>query len=185
MQISRTRLGALLAGTAIIAAACSSSNKPAGQPPAAQSGNGSPAASGAVLSVRSTSLGKILVDDKGMTVYGFAIDKPGVSNCSGSCAHYWPIVPAPSTLPTSLPGITAKIGEITRSDGKKQLTVDNLPVYTYVGDTKPGVANGQGLNLSGGLWWVVGPNGKWITTTSGSSSSSSSGGGGGGYGGGY
>jgi predicted lipoprotein with Yx(FWY)xxD motif len=43
-----------------------------------------------------------------------------------------------------------------------QLTVDGYPVYTYVGDSKPGQAKGQGLNESGGLWWAVSASGSWV-----------------------
>jgi hypothetical protein len=58
-----------------------------------------------------------------------------------------------------------------RSDGSTQLTVDGWPMYTYAGDSKPGQATGQGKNLSGGLWWVIAPSGKWIKDTGGTSGS--------------
>jgi hypothetical protein len=48
-------------------------------------------------------------------------------------------------------------------------------MYTYVGDSKPGAATGQGKNLSGGLWWVVSPSGSWIKTSGTTGSSSSTG----------
>jgi hypothetical protein len=57
--------------------------------------------------------------------------------------------------------------------GTTQLTVNGWPMYTYVGDTKSSATTGQGKDLSGGLWWVVAPSGKWITK-SGSSSGSAS-----------
>ena len=46
-------------------------------------------------------------------------------------------------------------------------------------DKAAGKTSGEGLNLSGGLWWAVSPAGKAVKNTS-----SSSGGEGGGYGGG-
>ena len=116
----------------------------------------------------------MLVDNRGRAIYVFAIDKPGKSECSGVCLQYWPVVSAPNPVPAHLPGITAKLGTLKRSDGTAQLTVNGYPVYTYAGDTAPGTATGQGKNLSGGLWWVVSPDGAWITTTSGSNSSSAS-----------
>jgi predicted lipoprotein with Yx(FWY)xxD motif len=187
---SKVALLASLAATALAAAACSSSgassSAPAGSStaPAASTG-GSAASSSALLKVEKTSLGSILADGKGDTIYGFAIDTPNHSACSGVCAQYWPPVPAPATLPSSIPGVSGTLGSLTRSDGTRQLTVDKLPVYTYKGDSAPGMANGQGKNLSGGLWWVVDPTGKWVTTRSAAASNAapaSTGGGGGGYG---
>ena len=102
-------------------------------------------------------------------MYSFAADKKGVSNCTGSCLTYWPPVSS-SKAPKAASGVTAHLGTITGNDGKKQLTVDGWPMYTYVGDNGPGDTSGQGLNESGGLWWVVAPDGTWIKS-SGSSSS--------------
>ena len=112
-------------------------------------------------------------------MYAFAADSKGHSNCNGACLSYWPLVPAGAKPPTAGTGVTATFGMLKRSDGKSQLTVDGWPVYTYVGDTKPGATSGQGTNLSGGLWWIVDPSGKWIKTgaSSGSSTKSSARGG--------
>jgi predicted lipoprotein with Yx(FWY)xxD motif len=187
------------AGIALAAAACSSastgtaSSKTVGAggnaaTTSAAASSAAGAATGATpLRVATTSAGSILVDGTGKAVYVFAIDKPGHSACTGQCLQYWPIVPAPASLPATLPGITAKLGTLTRPDGSAQLTVNDYPVYTFAGDSGPGTTKGQGKNLSGGLWWVVAPDGKWITTTSGggSSSSESSGGGSSGSGSGY
>jgi predicted lipoprotein with Yx(FWY)xxD motif len=132
------------------------------------------------VDVRSTSLGPILTDSAGQTLYAFAADKKGVSHCSGSCLTYWPPT-SPTTAPQPGAGVTAHLGTITGTDGKKQLTVDGWPMYTYVGDSGPGDTTGQGLNESGGLWWAVSPDGTWVKTSAGSSPSSSSSSGGGGY----
>jgi predicted lipoprotein with Yx(FWY)xxD motif len=131
------------------------------------------------VNVRTTSLGKILTTAQGRTLYLFAPDKPGKSTCYGSCAHYWP--PLLSTgKPTAGTGVKASLlGMTTRKDGKRQVTYNGHPLYTYVGDSAAGKTSGEGLNLSGGLWWVVSPAGKAVKTTT------SSPGGGGGYGGGY
>jgi predicted lipoprotein with Yx(FWY)xxD motif len=129
------------------------------------------------IDVRSTSLGSILTDSSGRTLYAFAADKKGVSNCTGSCLTYWPPT-SPTTAPQPGAGVTAHLGTITGTDGKKQLTVDGWPMYSYVGDSGPGDTTGQGLNESGGLWWVVAPDGTWIKTTSTPASTDSGGGGG-------
>jgi predicted lipoprotein with Yx(FWY)xxD motif len=173
------RRGWLLAGMALIATACSSSTgsgtspSPASSaPPAASSAPSAAAAShgGDVLRVGSTGVGQILVDAAGKAVYVFAIDKPGHSVCTATCLQYWPIVTAPSPLPSTLPGVTAKLGVLKRPDGAAQLTVNDYPVYTFAGDSGPGTTKGQGKNLSGGLWWVIAPDGKWITSSGAGSS---------------
>jgi predicted lipoprotein with Yx(FWY)xxD motif len=166
---------------ALLLAACGSSSggggaSGGGSPSASGSG---PAASGAFLSTSATPVGMVLVDHHGKALYVFAADQPGKSNCTGSCLTYWPPVSAPKPLPTDPSGVTAKLGVITGTDGSRQLTVNGWPVYTYVGDSTPAAVTGQGLNSSGGLWWVVSPSGSQITaapTNSSSSSPSSSGG---------
>lgn len=139
------------AGLALIAA-CSSSDGTGGSAPV-------PPATGDAVSAQPTSLGTILVDGTGRTVYVFANDRTDASTCTGTCAAVWPAVPAPATLPTSLPGVTGALGVTTRSDGGHQLTVAGHPVYTFSGDSAPGQTNGQGVNLNGGLWTVVSPSG--------------------------
>jgi predicted lipoprotein with Yx(FWY)xxD motif len=117
-----------------------------------------------LLQKEKSPVGTILVDSKGRTVYVFMADKPGVSNCTGQCLQYWPAVVAPKKLPTSLPGVTGKLGVIKRTDnGTRQLTINGWPLYLFAGDTAKGMINGQGSNGGGALWWVVGPNGKKIT----------------------
>ncbi|HEY2044850.1 MAG TPA: hypothetical protein VGH11_19400 [Jatrophihabitans sp.] len=163
------------AAATLLLAGCSSSSKstPAAAP--------KPSINGALGTV-STSLGTILTDNSGKTLYRFAPDSAGKSNCDAACLKYWPAVSAPAAVPSSVAGVNAAIGSLTRSDGTKQLTVAGFPVYTYVGDSAPGMASGQGKNLSGGLWWVLSNAGAPITSAP-APASSSAGGGGGGYGG--
>jgi predicted lipoprotein with Yx(FWY)xxD motif len=134
-------------------AACSSSGR------SDDSGAAPPPASGKTLSARSTSIGTILVDGRGRTVYIFANDRTSRSTCDGPCATDWPPVAAPDKLPASLPGVTGRLGTTDRSDGSHQLTVAGHPVYTFTGDSAAGQTNGQGLTLNGGLWTAVLPSG--------------------------
>lgn len=134
-----------------------------------------PTSTGSV-SVGTTDVGRVLVDPSRMTLYAFAADSKGHSACAGSCAVYWPPVPGADAPTTSTGSVSAEFGTIKRSDGSSQLTVNGYPMYTYAGDSSPGQANGQGKNLSGGLWWVVSPDGSWVKDTSAASS-----GAGGGY----
>jgi predicted lipoprotein with Yx(FWY)xxD motif len=170
---------ASLAGVALIAAACGSSattgsstaSKASSSPSAAAS---SAAASGTALKTATIGGTKVVTNAKGFTVYSFAPDTATKSNCNGSCATYWPPVKGPATAG---PGVTGKLGMITRADGSTQATYNGHPLYTYVSDTAPGQAKGNGLNLSGGVWHEVPVSG----TAAPASSSSSSSGGGGGY----
>jgi predicted lipoprotein with Yx(FWY)xxD motif len=123
-----------------------------------------PSANGDLLSAQPTSLGTILVDGRGRTVYEFANDRNGTSTCTGGCAANWPFVPAPTSLPTSLPGVTGRLGTTTRTDGARQLTVAGHPVYTFAGDSTPGQTNGQGVVLDGGLWTAASPAGVPVTS---------------------
>jgi len=125
-----------------------------------------------------TSVGKVLVGPSGRTLYAFAADGVGRSNCTGACAANWPPVLVKVKTFPKVSGVTAKFGTLRRADGTTQLSVNGWPVYTFKGDTASGQANGQGLNAAGGLWWVLGPNGAWVKTTtkSGEAGGSTSGG---------
>jgi predicted lipoprotein with Yx(FWY)xxD motif len=91
----------------------------------------------------------VLTNAKGFTLYSFAPDTPSRSNCNGTCAAYWPPV---TGTPTVGPGVTGKLSTIKRSDSTMQAVYNGHPLYTYVGDTAPGQAHGNNLNLNGGLW---------------------------------
>ena len=131
----------------------------------------------------STAKGTVLTTAQGRTIYWFAIDTPTKSNCSGTCAVYWPPVTGKPTAAASA-SLSGKWGTITRADGTTQATYDGHPLYTYKGDTAAGQDGGNGLNISGGLWWAMTPGGAKLTAakvSSPSPSSSSSSGGGYGY----
>ena len=91
----------------------------------------------------------MLTNAKGLTLYWFVPDTATKSNCNGACASYWPPVPGPATAGA---GVTGKLATIKRSDGSVQARYDGHPLYAYIGDTAPGQAKGNGLNLSGGVW---------------------------------
>ncbi|UNM12705.1 hypothetical protein J4032_15300 [Streptomyces formicae] len=117
-----------------------------------------PKAAGQLAVVDSKKLGKVLTDSEGFTLYRFDKDtaSPAKSNCEGECAKVWPVVAAGDV--TAAPGTDESlIGEVTRTDGTKQLTIDGWPMYRYAKDTKPGDINGQGV---GGTWFASAPDGK-------------------------
>jgi hypothetical protein len=72
----------------------------------------------------------------------------------------------------------ANVTLISRSDGTKQVAYEGRPLYYYVGDTGPGMTNGQGSNQFGAKWWLISPAGGSSSAASSSGSSGSSSGGG-------
>ena len=179
-----------LAALALTVSACassgSSSSSAVANTPAAggNSSSAAPAAAGGNTVTAKTIGGQqVLVDSKGMTLYWFAPDSSTASKCSGSCATYWPPVTGPVTAGS---GVTGTLGTITRSDGTKQATYMGHPLYTYVGDTSPGQNKGNGLNISGGLWYEMTASGSTpapgaASTASAKATTTSGGGGGYGY----
>jgi predicted lipoprotein with Yx(FWY)xxD motif len=177
----------ILAGGAVLLAACGSSAAPStsastpaagGASSATSQQSGTNASTTTTIMTHSTSKGTVLATAQGKTIYWFAIDTATMSKCTGTCATYWPPVLG---KPAAAAGMTLAhgFGTITRSDGKVQATYDGHPLYTYAADSAPGQIGGNGLNLSGGLWWAMTPAGTKLAaanTPSGSSSSSSSGG---------
>jgi predicted lipoprotein with Yx(FWY)xxD motif len=111
--------------------------------------------------VAKSSLGDILVDSKGMTIYLFTDDKSTTSACTGGCLTAWPPVTSTSTAPTAGPGVTAKVTTAKQTDGSEQLVVNGHLVYTFAKDAKPGDTTGQGV---GNVWYVLTPAGDAITT---------------------
>ncbi|UVJ39133.1 hypothetical protein [Arthrobacter sp. CJ23] len=120
----------------------------------------SPAAAAAELKTAASSAGQIVVDGKGMSVYFFTKDvkDSGTSACAGACVAMWPAVTTASATP-SVDGVTGTIGTITTADGKKQLTINGLPVYYFANDKAPGDILGQGFS---GVWYLVSPTGEMI-----------------------
>ena len=167
------------AGAVALIAACGSSAAPS---TGGASAPAAPAASAGQVSTHSTSKGTVMVDSKGDTIYWFAIDTPTKSNCTGSCLTYWPPVTGAVTA-VSGSGLTGTFGTITTAAGTMQATYDGHPLYTYAADTSPGMVSGNGLNVSGGLWWAMTPTAVKLTATAPSGgSSSAAAGAGGGYG---
>jgi predicted lipoprotein with Yx(FWY)xxD motif len=113
-----------------------------------------PAAAGTGAELKTTTIGgaTVLANAGGFTLYSFAPDTPAASKCYGSCAAYWP--PVTGTAAAG-PGLSGRVAAITRTGGARQLTYNGHPLYTYIGDTAPGQANGNNLNLNGGLWHEV------------------------------
>jgi predicted lipoprotein with Yx(FWY)xxD motif len=126
----------------------------------------------ATVGVANSSLGSILVNASGRTLYLFKADVGTKSACTGACATAWPPLLATGT-PTAGSGLTAsKLGTITRPGGKRQVTYNGHPLYLFIQDQKPGQTTGQGVTAFGAAWFALTPSGNQA-----SSPASSSGGG--------
>ncbi|GAB3862790.1 hypothetical protein ACFPIJ_55345 [Dactylosporangium cerinum] len=147
---------------------------PAAAAPAAAttSAAASPSAAANVAGVKvheDATLGKVVTDWKGWTLYRFEKDtpKPPKSNCEADCLAKWPYVPYVENM--KIEGVDQKlIGKVTRSDGSLQLTINSWPAYRFAGDTKVGETKGQGV---GGVWFAFTPEGKKAQAVTGDSGS--------------
>lgn len=161
---------AIVIGTAVLGLSALTACGGGDDKPAAAPNNTTSAGSAAKLATADVGdFGKVVVDGTGRTLYVFDKDTadPSKSNCDGDCAAMWPPVLAGSGTP-QVDGVDASlVGTVARSDGSKQVTLAGLPVYQFAKDTKAGDAKGQAV---GGIWWVVGADGKKITTEASSGS---------------
>jgi predicted lipoprotein with Yx(FWY)xxD motif len=91
-------------------------------------------------------VGSVLVDSKGFTLYVLGGETAASIKCTGSCATNWPPLTIPSgARPTAGSGVSGKLGTVQRPDGSLQVTYNGMPLYTFVGDSGPGQATGQGV----------------------------------------
>src|ERR1700689_1291790 len=182
-----------LAASLLLAACGSSSSSSttssaASTQPAAQSTSPS---SAAVVKTTSNSLGTILVDSQGMTLYHLSGEQNGKFICTSSaCVGVWHPLIAPSSGAPSGEGVS--LGTVKRPEGTVQVTYKGTPLYTFTGDQQAGETKGQGIK-DVGTWSAVetGPGSAPAASTgstpapaapsTGGSSESSSGGGGYGY----
>jgi predicted lipoprotein with Yx(FWY)xxD motif len=105
-----------------------------------------------IVGVAESSLGSILVDSAGMTLYAFQPDAAGESTCTGDCLTNWPAVPATAEDVSALEA--AGFGTVENPEAGTMLTFGGWPLYYFAGDAAPGDVNGQAV---GDVWWVVGP----------------------------
>ncbi|WP_033261912.1 lipoprotein [Amycolatopsis vancoresmycina] len=128
------------------------------QQPASAVPAGSPAGRARLITSTVDGLGEVLADGEGHTLYQYAKDsaEPSKATCAGPCAVTWP--PLVSDAPALVAGVDGGlVGQVTRPDGTKQVTVGGRPVYRYAKDTGPGVALGRNVSAD---WTAVTPAGK-------------------------
>jgi predicted lipoprotein with Yx(FWY)xxD motif len=150
---------ALAAGAVVLLAACgssSSTSSPAAQPTNSSSSSAPTATSTAnVLTASNATLGTVLVDSAGKTLYTLKNAAGAPVACSGQCLTFWPplLLPAGSTSATGATGVTG-LGTVSAGGGT-QVTEGGAPLYHFSGDTAAGTANGDGISSFGGVWHVV------------------------------
>jgi predicted lipoprotein with Yx(FWY)xxD motif len=167
-------LACALAAMAAIAGCGSSSSSsssaattstPAGT---AQTTAAAPAGAGVVVTTGTVhGLGPILVDAQGKTLYAFVPDNRSKVSCVSSCALVWPPLKlSAGAQPTAAGAVKPSLlSSLPNPEGGRVVTYGGWPLYGYAGDTGPGTAKGQGLNLNGGLWYVIGASGQLIHQT--------------------
>lgn len=165
-------LGGIAAVALLTLSACGNgSSSTTAQQPAENSTSGAAATTG--LKVAQTSLGKVLVDSQGMTLYVLSADGMNHSTCNAQCLQFWPAVP-----PGGAGKLKATSGQTKTPDGTAIATVAGHPVYSFSLDKQPGDVKGEGINEFGGTWYAASPTGTPVMKAqapSGGSSSSSTG----------
>jgi predicted lipoprotein with Yx(FWY)xxD motif len=104
-------------------------------------------AAGSTVDVATTSnFGTVLVDTQGFALYTFPQDHNGISACTGPCIPVWPALTVPAgTTPRAGTGVTGTVAAVLQSNSTYQVTYNGSPLYTFVGDTKPGQVSGQNI----------------------------------------
>ena len=167
----------LVAGVSILLAACNSSSKASSlgsattASPAAASassmpsgGSGASNASVTVSASTVTGLGTVLVDGNGRTLYVLASEQGGKVSCTASngCTAIWPALVLPPGMSRGIAGSGVQaslLGTVKGPAGDMRLTYGGWPLYTFTEDTGSGMAKGQNLTDTWGLWWVLSPSG--------------------------
>lgn len=114
------------------------------------------------ISTARTTLGTIVVDGRGRTLYLFEKDSRRHSACAGACAAYWPPLLAHGTPKARGGARQGLLGTIKRSNGARQVTYAGHPLYRFIQDTKRGETTGEGSQLFGAGWDALTPAGKKI-----------------------
>jgi predicted lipoprotein with Yx(FWY)xxD motif len=122
------------------------------------------AGKGTRVEIGDSSLGAILTDQDGRTLYAFADDKGGgTSTCTGHCLAVWPALVTTGAATVGQGVDKARLSTVTRAEGTVQITYQGWPLYYYVGDQGPGDVDGQDVD---NVWFVLDAEGKLVKTNS-------------------
>lgn len=145
------------AGVLVLTSACAGGTTVAA--PSSESPEARGAATGTTIVARSSRFGRMLWGPKRQAIYIFQRDGRNRLNCYGACAKAWPPVLTRGN-PVAGPGIRRSLlGTTRRRGGRLQVTYAGKPLYSYAHEG-PGQVLCHNVDLNGGLWWVVGPDGK-------------------------
>jgi predicted lipoprotein with Yx(FWY)xxD motif len=165
--MTRAQLATILGvgAVALVATGCGGSST--------SGGSSTPSGAGPAVAAKKTSLGMILTDGSGRTLYLFEKDTGPKSTCSGGCASNWPPFTAGSKPAVMGGAVSSEVKLVKRSDGKMQVTYKGHPLYFYSGDQSPGQLKGQGVDAFGAEWYVLSPAGAKVEGKGSSSSGGS------------
>jgi predicted lipoprotein with Yx(FWY)xxD motif len=124
-------------------------------------------ASGALVTLRKTVLGSVLVDARGRTLYLFEKDHNGLSMCNAACVGYWPPLVSHGA-PHAGTGVKQSLLTLGPAhNGVRQVLYSGHPLYTFVGDKAAGQTAGEGLNNFGAEWYAVAASGHKVEASGG------------------
>jgi predicted lipoprotein with Yx(FWY)xxD motif len=160
------RLRLLVVGLGAVLAGGCGGDDDSSDPMSASAGDGtgasrSPAAreaSGTTITVRSSRFGRMLFDSRRQAIYIFQRDSRNRSACFGTCARAWPPV-FTNGRPQAGRGVRTSLLGTMRRGSRMQVTYAGKPLYNYAHED-PGQVLCHNVNLNGGFWWAVGPDGK-------------------------
>lgn len=147
------KLAAATLAVSLLAAGCGGDDDDdaAGSAATAAPPSAASAAEGAgSIELADTSLGQVIVDAEGMTLYLFVADGQGESTCYDECEASWPVLEGEVSAGEGLD--SALVGTTTRTNGDVQATYNGWPLYYFSGDAAVGDTKGQGLR---DVWYVV------------------------------
>ena len=164
------RFVALIAAVAFVTAGCGSEDDPKSeesQPVARDTAPAQtetapaekPEADGTAITVRDSEFGPMLFDSRKQAIYIFENDSEGRTVCYDECAEAWPPVYTKGEPKATGAVKQSLLGTVERRDGRRQVTYAGKPLYFYAHE-EPGEVRCHNVNLNGGLWWVVGPDGR-------------------------
>jgi predicted lipoprotein with Yx(FWY)xxD motif len=124
-----------------------------------ESGRKESARKGTTITLGDSDFGSMLFDSNKQAIYVFEKDRKGATVCYGTCAEAWPPVLTDGE-PRPGKGVKASLlGTVKRRDGGVQVTYADKPLYFYAHEG-PGEVRCHNVDLNGGFWWVVGPDGE-------------------------
>jgi predicted lipoprotein with Yx(FWY)xxD motif len=122
-------------------------------------GAGTASAAGTRITVSGSEFGPMIWGPKRQAIYVFQRDGFKRSRCFGACAEAWPPVYTNGNPVAGKGARRSLLGTIRRANGRRQVTYRGRPLYYYAHERSREVRC-HNVNLHGGLWWVIGADGR-------------------------